>query len=167
MRAIAAKVGYVPGTVYNAIGDLDAVLLRVNAMTLEEMGNRLAPIAAGGASPMDAALGLADAYLDFVAENPRLWEMLLERQPPAEPPIDYDRARARLVNIVETVLAPLFTDLGTRRRAVIALWAALQGLAGLAAGGNLAFAMSASEIRWIARGLVQRYLTGTETLHVA
>ena len=41
---------------------------------------------------------------------------------------------------------------------MLALWAALQGVASLAAGGNLAFA-GADDPRAIARSIVRRYLS--------
>src|SRR6185437_7160825 len=37
MRGIATRIGYAPGSIYNAVGDIDAVLLRINADTLARL----------------------------------------------------------------------------------------------------------------------------------
>jgi hypothetical protein len=58
------------------------------------------------------------------------------------------------------VIAPLFPDTVLRRRAVLSLWASLQGLATLALGGNMAFADEGLDTREIARSIVRRYLSG-------
>ena len=167
MRAIAARIGYAPGSIYNAVGDLDAVLLRVNAGTLVELGAQLE--AAVGRSGADAdltrrALAIADGYMRYVTENARLWASVIERVPAADRPVPdwYAAPRARLIEIVAAVIAPLYSQAKARRRAVLALWAALQGVASLAVGGNLAFAAADFDARDIARSIVLRYLTGQE-----
>ena len=38
MRRLAGAIGYAPNSIYNAVGDLDQVLLRVNARTLAQIG---------------------------------------------------------------------------------------------------------------------------------
>ena len=167
MRAIATRIGYAPGSIYNAVGDLDAVLLRVNAGTLEDLGGwvedavrRCGPDAA----VIQRALAIADSYMRFVTENARLWASVLERVPAADSPVSdwYAAPRARLIEIVAASIAPLYPEAKARRRAVVALWAALQGVASLAAGGNLAFAATNLDPRDIARSIVLRYLTGQE-----
>jgi len=104
MRAIATRIGYAPGSIYNAVGDLDAVLLRVNAGTLEDLGGwvedavrRCGPDAA----VIQRALAIADSYMRFVTENARLWASVLERVPAADSPVSdwYAAPRARLIEI--------------------------------------------------------------------
>jgi AcrR family transcriptional regulator len=168
MRAIAGRIGYAPGSIYNAVGDLDAVLLRVNAATLEELASQL-EAALGKFGPeadiTARALAIADGYMKFIAKNARLWASVLERVPSADDPVPdwYAAPRARLIETVSAAIAPLYPQAKARRRAVVALWAALQGVAALATGGNLAFAAGEIEPRDIARSLVLRYLTGKET----
>jgi len=168
MRGIATSIGYAAGSIYNAVGDLDQVQLRVNATTLTQLGTCLEhALHDRGAllQPIERAVLLAETYMGFVTANRHLWAALLEHPPSpgAEVPDWYAEPRGRLVDVVATALEPFYPDALSRHRAVIALWAALQGVASLAAGGNLAFALKDLDANDIARSLVLRYLTGTET----
>jgi AcrR family transcriptional regulator len=160
MRGIAERIGYAPGSIYNAVGDIDEVLLRVNANTLTQLLTALEGAAACVQPGIDGALAVADAYVTFVMAHAKLWAALIERPPPVSAPDWYGEPRARLVEIVAHVIAPTFPDTAERRRAVLALWASLQGTASLAVGGNLAF--SGGDPRDIARSIVRRYLSGRE-----
>jgi AcrR family transcriptional regulator len=163
MRRIGAEIGYAAGSIYNAVGDIDAVLLRVSASTLEELALALESAITRHKpkdGPVGAALVLADTYIDYVVAHSRLWSALMERSPPQKAPDWYTGPRGRLLALVEAVLAPLYPDPDARRRSVVALWAALQGVAGLTAGGNLAFAAKELDAHEIARSLVKRYLAG-------
>jgi AcrR family transcriptional regulator len=163
MRGIAARIGYAPGSIYNAVGDIDAVLLRVNAQTLSDLAEHLDAAVAQTRPGADGALAVADAYMRFVTGHARLWAALIERPPPQPAPAWYAAPRARLVESVARVIAPAFPDPAQRRRAVVALWAALQGVATLAVGGNLAFAGDDLDPCIIARAIVRRYLSGSES----
>lgn len=165
MRKMAAMAGYAPGSIYNAVGDLEAVLREVNARTLEDLCHRLDEVLADHKpGTIDSALMIAETYVDYVTHHPRLWAALLARPPkPGEPvPESYAHPRTRLIEIVATAIGPLFADPVARQKAVVALWAALQGVASLASGGNYQFIASDLSPRVIARSIVLRYLTGTE-----
>ena len=167
MRKIAERIGYAPGSIYNAVGDIDEVLLRVNAATLEGLGERLGTALRRGRGRGDAAklaLVLADEYVAYVIAHARLWAALLEHPPAPDKvaPDWYLRARNGLFDLVASVIAPLFPDGAARSCAVVSLWAALQGVASLAIGGNLALAAGELKPRDIARSIVARYLTGHE-----
>jgi AcrR family transcriptional regulator len=165
MRKMGGMIGYAPGSIYNAVGDLEAVLREVNAMTMEQMAQQLdAIMATHEPGTIETAMAIAESYVDFVTQNPRLWAALLERPPhPGETvPDSYSRPRARLIEIVATAIGPLFADSLARQKAVVALWAALQGVAALASGGNYQFMASNLGPKEIARSIVQRYLTGTD-----
>ena len=171
MRRIATAVGYVPGSIYNAVGDLDDVLQRVNADTLVRLGAALEQAvsdspsgASGAAGAIATVLRFAGAYMRFVAAEPHLWAAVIDHPPKPDRVVPewYAQPRARLIEIGEAAIGPLFPDLAARRRAVITLWAALQGVAALTAGGNLRFVLPDGDAADIARALVLRYLTGSE-----
>ena len=167
MHRIAASIGYAAGSIYNAVGDLNLVRLRVNAETLRQLGEELEGAVRNQGStlkPIERALLVSETYIGFVTANRHSWAALLETPPPLEDVVPdwYVEPRTRLVRIVATALEPFYPDLTIRRRAVVALWAALQGVASLAAGGNLAFALEDLDPNDIARSIVLRYLTGTE-----
>ena len=58
MRKIAAAIGYAAGSIYNAVGDQDAVLRRVNAQTLEGLVARLSEPPTGGPSTGPSIAGM-------------------------------------------------------------------------------------------------------------
>ena len=161
MRRIAAAIGYAPGSIYNAVGDLDEVVLRVNARTLERLRDTLADAIDPAQAPLDNALAVADAYLAFVTGQPRLWGLLLEHSLPKGSafPDWYDEALGETTRLVDEVLRPLVPDETERRRSVATLWAALHGLASLATSGKLAL-VDEDDPREMAHLLIRRFLAG-------
>ena len=159
MRRLASTIGYAPNSIYNAVGDLDQVVLRVNARTLERLHGALEAVIDPRQPPRDNALALADAYLVFVAADPRVWSLLFEHLAAPDQPFPdwYAAALARPVGRVDAVLAPLIAEPAERRRAVAALWAALHGLASLSTSGKLAV-LTPDAPRELARLLVGRFL---------
>lgn len=163
MRRIAEAIGYAPGSIYNAVGDLDDVVLRVNGATLTGLAAALE--AALAARPEDApearALVLAEAYLDYVSARRRLWGMLFEHTLPAgrTAPDWFREMRDAPVQVVMGALGPLFPgDAAERRRAVLTLWAALQGVVAMALSGALAALGDEAEPRRLVHLLVARYV---------
>lgn len=159
MRRLAAAIGYAPNSIYNAVGDLDQVVLRVNARTLARLHAAMQAAIAPDRTARDNALALADAYLVFVAADPKVWSLLFEHLAAPDQPFPdwYAAALAEPVGLVDAVLAPLVTDSGERRRAVATLWAALHGLASLSTSRKLAV-LTPDAPRDLARLLVGRFL---------
>lgn len=159
MRRLAGAIGYAPNSIYNAVGDLDTVVMRVNARTLARLHATLEAAVAPEAPPLDAALGLADAYLAFVAADPQVWSLVFEHQlaPDSRFPDWYAEALGQTTDLVDRVLAPLITDPVERRQAVATLWAALHGLASLSTSRKLAV-LTPEAPRDLARLLVRRFL---------
>jgi AcrR family transcriptional regulator len=166
MRPIAAAIGYAPNSIYNAVGDLDAIVLHLNARTLGRLAAHLSGLI--GTQPQTdrtaaAAdiLALAAGYLDFVMADPRLWSLLFEHSMPelTAYPAWYQDALTRATGLVGAALAPLVPDEDERQACVAALWAALQGLAFLATSGKLAV-VTAEPPHRLARLLVASFLDG-------
>lgn len=163
MRRLAAEIGYAPNSIYNAVGDLDQVVLLVNTRTLGRLHDALAAALVPEAEPLANALALVDAYLAFVAADPGVWSLVHEYAMAPEAPAlgVYGEALARAIGLVETVLAPLLPDPEERRRIVAALWAALHGLAALSTTAKLA-TLTPEPPGALARLLVLRVLGGPE-----
>ncbi|WP_375454161.1 TetR/AcrR family transcriptional regulator [uncultured Methylobacterium sp.] len=161
MRPLAAAIGYAPNSIYNAVGDLDAVLLRVNARTFDRLHAALGAALDPEVPPRAKALALTDAYLAFVAADPAVWSLVFEHAPaPGTPvPVWHREALARATDVVDATLAPLLPDAAERACAVAALWAALHGLASLSTSGKLG-ALTATPPADLARMLVARFLAG-------
>ena len=139
VRAIAARLKVSPGTLYNVIGDVDDIILLVNERTLLRLRDALLAAIDSGADAVPNLLAMADAYVDFVTDNPRLWSMLLEYTLGSERALPewYQQTLNRTVATVDHLLLPLIADRSERRRAVAVLWATLEGTASLTASGKL------------------------------
>ena len=159
MRRLAAAIGYAPNSIYNAVGDLDQVVLRINARTLERLHAALSAAIDPGTPPRENALALADAYLVFVAADPRVWSLLFEHYAAPDVPFPewYAQALGRTTGLVDAVLEPLIADRDERRQAVAALWAGLHGLASLSTSNKLGVLVP-DPPRMLARMLVGRFL---------
>ena len=163
MRRLASTIGYAPNSIYNAVGDLDAVMMRVNARTLARLHAALESAVLPDATPHDRALALADAYLGFVAADPQVWSLVFEHQIAPDSPFPdwYAEALSQTTDLVARVLAPMIPDPDERRQAVAALWAALHGLASLATSRKL-LVLTPESPRDLARLLVRRFLEGPD-----
>ena len=159
MRPLAAAIGYAPNSIYNAVGDLDAVLLRVNARTFARLRDALAAALDPAGSPRANAAALASAYLAFVAADPAIWSLVSDQAPArgAAVAAGYWEALASATGLVDGTLQPLLPDAAERAQAVAALWASLHGLASLSTSGKLGALTDAAPAD-LARMLVARFL---------
>lgn len=161
MRRLATAVGYAPNSIYHSVGDMDAVILRLNARTLDRLRRSLQRRIRPARTPEDTALAIADGYMAFVRQNHRLWSILVDyiRRDQGALPDWYEAALSRPLALVEEALAPLFPDPEDRRRSVAALWASLHGIAALSLSGKLGM-VTADDAPDLARMLVSRYVAG-------
>ncbi len=159
LRKIAADVGYVPGSLYNVIGDLDDIILHLNARTLERLAQYLRPRLDPAKPAVENAFAVAEGYLDFVIAEPLLWGLILEHRllPDAETPPWFAETLATTIDLVEDVLRPLIPGDEERKLAVASLWAALHGIASLATSGKLA-SVHAADPYAMAHQLIARFL---------
>ncbi|GJE56071.1 TetR/AcrR family transcriptional regulator [Methylobacterium thuringiense] len=159
MRRLAAAIGYAPNSIYNAVGDLDQVILRVNARTFRRLCATLEGAIDPAQPPRDNALALADAYLVFVTADPRVWSLVFEHVAAPDVPFPdwYAEALSQATGLVDTVLQQLLPDATERRQAVATLWAGLHGIASLSTSNKLAVLVPDSP-RVLARMLVGRFL---------
>jgi AcrR family transcriptional regulator len=159
LRKIAGEVGYAPGSLYHLIGDLDAIILHLNARTLARLSSFLKTRIDASRPAADNAFAIADGYLDFVMAEPRLWGLILEHTLPAgtKTPAWYGQTLASTTGLVDEVLRPLISDDEERQFAVVSLWAALHGIASLATSGKLT-AVHDGAPHVMARQLIARFL---------
>jgi AcrR family transcriptional regulator len=139
-RDVTQRAGCALGAIYNAVADLDELVMRVNSRTLLRLGQALAP-ASGAVSPEAVTLALADAYAIFALENRRLWSALFEHRLPegSEMP-DWHRQEHEV--LIARIGAPLHTlrpDLPEEaiRLRVRTLFGAVHGVVHLALQGRL------------------------------
>ena len=161
MRRLAAAVGYAPNSLYHSVGDMDEILLQLNARTLARLAAALRQRLRGVADGEAAAIAVADGYMAFVRAHHQLWSILVEHKLGEGKafPDWYRAALAQPLELVDEVLAPVFPDADDRRRSVAALWAALHGIASLSLTGKLGV-VAPDDAPTLARLVVRRYIAG-------
>ncbi|RTL72080.1 MAG: TetR/AcrR family transcriptional regulator [Hyphomicrobiales bacterium] len=161
-REIARRIEYSPGTIYNMFQNLDDVVLHVEGRVLDGLDQRLSEVltSAGDKPP---AQRVAQAYLAFSTQTPRLWNLLFEHHLPqsTQLPAWYQQKLETLTGRMEQAIAPEFTDgtAETRRDSARALWAAVHGITSLATADKLTSVTSQDAVRMI-DDLVTTYLAG-------
>lgn len=161
-REIARRIEYSPGTIYNMFENLDDVVLHVEARVLEALDKRLSALLHDG-NATDRVNRLAQAYLAFTHEQPRLWNLLFEHHLPATAslPSWYQQKLEGLMGRVEEALAPLFAQghEADRQRAARVLWAGVHGITSLSTADKLSVVTTESANRLV-DDLVTAYLAG-------
>jgi AcrR family transcriptional regulator len=162
-REIARRIGYSPGTIYNMFDNLDDVVLRIEARVLDALDERLAGVLAQSHPDREKVQKLAQAYLGFTHEKPRLWNLLFEHPLPAgsELPDWYQEKLEGLLARVEQALAPLLPHApeGERKRVARVLWAGVHGITSLSTADKLSIVTTEAAGRLV-DDLVSTYLAG-------
>jgi AcrR family transcriptional regulator len=162
-REIARRIGYSPGTIYNMFENLDDVVLNVEGRVLDELDQRLTAELAKGGDQKTLVLRLAQAYLAFTHERPKLWNLLFEHYMPggADTPPWYQEKLERLMSRVETAVAPIYPADAVieRQRAARVLWAGVHGITSLSTANKLSNVTSEAAGLLVA-DLVSNYLAG-------
>src|SRR5512134_91596 len=138
-REVARRIGYSPGTLYNVFDNLDDLVLTIEARLLDRLAARLAEVPSAS-SPQEQLQRLAETYLRFTSENPRLWNLLFEHHMPAgkDIPAWYRMKLDGLMARIEEALAPVMeTDPAARQRAARVLWAGVHGITSLSTADKL------------------------------
>lgn len=163
-RNVADAIGYSPGTLYNLFANLDDMIVRLNASTLDALYDSLAAMDTTG----DAATNLknlAARYLEFINAHERLWSMLFDHLLPEGQtlPVWYLKKVDKLLALVEAAMSPLFPTAEDPRRgeATRVLWASLHGIFSLAGSGKLAV-VSRNPVQVMADNLIDTYIRGLE-----
>ncbi|MGD9804585.1 MAG: TetR/AcrR family transcriptional regulator [Hyphomicrobiaceae bacterium] len=161
-REIARRISYSPGTIYNMFQNLDDVVLHIEARVLDALDERLTVALEDGA-PEEKVSRLAEAYLTFTNEHPKLWNLLFEHYMPADSqaPAWYQQKLELLMSRVEAAMAPLFPPEATleRQRSARVLWAGVHGITSLATANKLSNVTSEAA-NLLVRDLIHNYLAG-------
>ncbi|MGQ0484830.1 MAG: TetR/AcrR family transcriptional regulator [Hyphomicrobiales bacterium] len=159
-RRIAAKIGYSPGTLYQLFADLDDLVLRLNGTTLDALYAACKDVGFD-AGTEDALQTLANIYIRFVGESPKLWAAVVEYGSPQgkATPVWYSERIRSLIGLAERALSSMYSpdDTGRKNRDAHILWAGLYGIASLQSAQKLPSNVTAQEL---VRTLVTTYVAG-------
>lgn len=162
-RRIAAEIGYTPGTLYLVFKNLDELIMRLNAITLDLLFERLEATRSDQHRPQERILALANAYLAFAREQPRLWGAVFEhRLPEGQQPPEWFLAKvSRLFALVEAELeqVPIIQAGTTPQLAARALWSGVHGVCILSLSNKLTINTHHAPEELV-RSLVAGYLRG-------
>jgi len=163
-RELARRINYSPGTLYNSFENLDDLLFTIEGRLLDRLLAGLSDLPESGGSH-ERVQAIAECYLDFASENPKLWNLLFEHHIPVsqKTPEWYQQKVEALMDRVEAALKPLAGDANAEelRRGARVLWAGMHGISSLAAADKLS-SITAADAGVLMRNFVGTYLAGLE-----
>nr|WP_319388379.1 TetR/AcrR family transcriptional regulator [uncultured Cohaesibacter sp.] len=114
IRAIAAKAGYSVGSVYKHYPDVDALIIAVNSLTLDQIRQRMVEAIRVPGTPLERLKILARSYLHFAVEQPNLWRGLFDHHLPgnASIPEEHRAQNVKLLDLIGQEIAALNPQLG-------------------------------------------------------
>jgi len=132
-RDLAKDAGCALGAIYNVFGDLNDLVLTVNARTFHRLGAAVAETLAD--APQDATeqlIVMSHAYHRFAAENFNLWRALFDIERPAgeAAPDWYLAEMGQLFAYIDAPLSVIFPDHSAEKRALLtkALFSSVHGI---------------------------------------
>ena len=159
-RRVAREIGYTIGTIYNLYDDLDDLILHMHGRTFDALYHALSQVPMDG-GPEDNLRALADGYIRFVTEHPKLWAAVFEHRLPEgrEDPNPNKEQILRLLGLVERALEPLFNpgEEAARHHAARVLWSSLHGITSLDISGKL---VATESVTKMAETLFMNFLVG-------
>lgn len=137
-RAVAKRIGYSIGSIYNVYGTLDHLLIEINTRTFRHWTHSIGQALAE--TETDRIATLVEAYFAFARANPMLWTAIYDhRLPPGMAMPEQDAAeRARLTGLAtEEVAAALGRPVDEAvRNLTVSLIATVHGHCSLAISGS-------------------------------
>ncbi|SFR44491.1 transcriptional regulator, TetR family [Yoonia tamlensis] len=164
-RDLATEAGCALGAIYNVFGDLNDLVLAVNARTFHALGADVAAaLAEAPQDPVDHLVVMAQAYHHFAAAHLHSWRALfdVERAPDTAAPDWYLHEMGQLFTYISDPLAVIFPARDPQDLALLtrALFSSVHGIVLLGLDGASAGVPSDDIDRMIA--LVLRQFAGRE-----
>ena len=140
-RAVAAAAGYSVGTISNIFGNVDGLVLAINARTFKLWTDHLVQALADCGRDSDRIATLVRAYFSFAAGNTNLWMAIYDHRRPGisardEPAL---AARKKLIGLIESEVARFLGCARNEklRRLTASLVAIVHGHCALALSGSM------------------------------
>lgn len=142
VRDLVREVGCSVGTLYNIFGSLDDLITALNERTLRRLTSKL-QIAAREADPKAQMHAIAQAYLAFASEDPRLWRVVFASRhgvapnDSKEPIRPVDDMRQQGIAVLASLYRHHSDPETTARRKAFLIWTGVHGITVLAINNNL------------------------------
>ncbi|PTX54779.1 TetR family transcriptional regulator [Litoreibacter ponti] len=114
-RDLAAEAGCAVGAIYNVFGDLNDLIMQVNARTFKRLGAQVsAAVAEEQGRPVDQLIAMSHAYLHFARDNTPAWRTLFDLEVSSEDdvPAWYLEELQKLFALIAAPLVRIFPELG-------------------------------------------------------
>lgn len=105
-RDVTKDAGCALGAIYNAVRDLDELVMLVNARTLARLGQALRDALPENDDPIQMMHALAQAYVKFAQTETRLWSTIFNHRLPDGVDVP-DWHAAEYAVLIEEIIAPL------------------------------------------------------------
>lgn len=132
-RDLAGDAGCAVGAIYNVFGDLNDLVLAVNAQTFRALGRDVAAsLAKADQTPVQQLTRMSQAYHQFAAQNYFLWRALfdLERPKGEVAPDWYLAEMGQLFTFIHDPLGAAFPQMDDTQRGLLtkALFSSVHGI---------------------------------------
>lgn len=162
-RRLAKDMGIAVGTTYNQFRQMDELVSEVSARTLAELGGKITEVGEAPGTPEEKIMSYAEAYMDFVSENPNRWTALFSGtlDPQSAAQQRNNEQIRKLFGFLEGELGALYRGDNPEvvRQSARALWAAVHGMLMLTSGGR-AEVLELADIHSAVRLLVRCHIAG-------
>lgn len=162
-RKIAAKIGYTHGTVHQFYESFSDLILKINAITLDRIYQKLEKVSLKSKSHEKAILAIAHAYVDYGLENNKRWKALYEFHYPQASgknlPCWYEEHIRRNFALVELHVSQLCPKPAQVPIYSQVLWSSLHGIAMLALTGKLD-TVKAKSVKILVDSFVELFIAG-------
>lgn len=161
-RDLASYANVSVGTLYNLFGHLDGVVRAVNLQNMESLKVALmTALSASDPTLEDRLIAMALAYLAFAKANPRRWEAMFHHQLKTPGAPENLEAKHDLFSLLQDTVG-----MEGDPKALLALWAAVHGVAELAVTERMS-GMQSEDAEGYARLIVRAGLRGVQALRDA
>ena len=155
-RNVAKLIGYTPGTLYNLFENIDELAAAINSTSLDTFAETLRGILRDNVKPKKRLKKIAQAYLDFQANEPNLW-ILLFATPIRHESESYRQAIHLVFDQVTEVMLEVSENKKAARQNAKILWSTLHGICLLRTSGKLDVTESDSSEALVSRFLDQYF----------
>lgn len=159
-RAIAGRIGYTVGTLYNVFEDLEDIVMHINAATLHEMYATFVPLSKSSKAPQKRILDIARAYGDYARANPARWNLLHHSPRNTKLPEWFHEAATSIFTMGEGLLLQIEgVNKKVAHEAARVLWAGMHGICALSINQKLDY-VDAKPMQNLIENFVTSYLKG-------